>query len=517
MAPPRRALAPPVADAAPRRAVDPLIVLLTASTGCALTVLDTNIVAIVLPTIARDLGASFADIEWVISSYVLCFAALLMPAGAIADRFGRRRVFLVGIALFALASVLCGLARSPASLYLARAFQGVGAAFLLAPALAIIAHAFHEEGARNRAWAIWGGMMGLTMVLAPLIGGIIVDLVGWRWAFDINAPICAALALAVLRFVPESRDQAARRLDPAGILLFSVTMFGMTSGLINGQAYGWGSAPAVASFGVGGGGLLAFVIAERAQARPMLDLKLFRTPRLIGAVLAMFAYAGCAQVMASLLPLFLQNGLGQTPLHAGFDMLPFAGAMLVFPYVGRVIGRRATSGQILTLGLSVAAAGGVLTSWGAHLGSMGVSMAGMLVLGSGGGLLNGETQKAIMSAVPRDRAGMASGISTTARFSGILMGFAVLSGVLATTVRGSLATAACGAGAGCDHARRFADAVVSGDLSRAVAGLAGPARALAVAQAHAAYSGGFAAAMATAALGAGLSALLVAVLMRRRS
>lgn len=511
---PRRHLAPAAAGA-PRRAASPLIVLLTASIGCTLTVLDTNIVAIVLPTIARDLGASFADIEWVISSYVLCFAALLLPAGAIADRYGRRRVFLVGIGLFALASVLCGAAQSAASLYLARAFQGVGAAFLLAPALAIIGHAFHEEDARNRAWAIWGGMMGLTMVLAPMIGGVIVYALGWRWAFDINAPICAALALAVIRFVPESRDQDARRLDPAGIVLFSLAMFGMTSGLINGQAHGWGSAPAVASFAVGVLGLLAFVIAESAQKRPMLDLKLFRTPRLIGAVLAMFAYAGCAQVMASLLPLFLQNGLGQTPLRAGFDMLPFAGAMLVFPYVGRVIGRRTASSAILTLGLSVTAAGGVLTSWGAHLGAMAVSMAGMLVLGSGGGLLNGETQKAIMSNVPHDRAGMASGISTTARFSGILMGFAVLSGVLATVVRGSLANSACGAGAECDHGRRFADAVVSGDLSRAVTGLAGPARALAVAQAHAAYSGGFSTAMAIAALGAGLSALLVHLLMRR--
>ena len=155
-----------------------LALLLTASTGCAMTVLDTNIVAIVLPTIARDFSASFADIEWVVSTYVLCFAALLLPAGAIADRFGRRRIFLAGIALFALASLLCGLAPSARLLSLARALQGMGAAFQLAPALALIGHGFHGEAERNRAWAIWGGIMGLTMVLAPVLGGLIYLFVG---------------------------------------------------------------------------------------------------------------------------------------------------------------------------------------------------------------------------------------------------------------------------------------------------------------------------------------------------
>jgi MFS family permease len=169
-----------------RRAVGPNLILFTASTGCTLTVLDTNVVAIVLPTIARDLGAGFADIEWVISTYILCFASLLLPAGAIADRFGRRKVFLIGISIFALAPFLCGLAPSAPLLYLSRAVQGVGAAFLLAPALAIIGHTFHGEIERNWAWGIWGGMMGFTMALSPVVGGVIVYVLGWRWAFNIN-------------------------------------------------------------------------------------------------------------------------------------------------------------------------------------------------------------------------------------------------------------------------------------------------------------------------------------------
>jgi EmrB/QacA subfamily drug resistance transporter len=495
-----------------RRAVNPLFVLLIASTGCTMTVLDTNVVAIVLPTVARDFRASFADVEWVISTYVLCFASLLLPAGAIADRFGRRRIFLIGIGAFAVTSLLCGLAPSAMALYLARALQGASAAFLLAPALAIIGHSFHGEAERNRAWAIWGGLMGLTMVLAPIIGGVIAYALGWRWAFHINVPICALLGVAAALFITESRDADARRLDPAGILLFTASMFGLTWGLINGQAHGWTSASAMTGFIGGALAVGMFVIAERAQDRPMLDLLLLLNPRFVGAVWAMFAYAACAQVMASMLPLFLQNGLGRTALEAGFAMLPFALAMLAFPYVGRLLGRHLSPSGVLTAGLVVVGLGNAWTGAGAYLGSWQVVVSGMLVLGSGGGLLNGETQKAIMSVVPRERAGMASGISTTSRFSGILLGFAMLSGVLATAVRGNLATTTCGDP--CRQNSRFADAVVAGDLPNAVAGLTGPARDIAIEHARSAFSGGFSMALMAAAAFALISSLAIYRLTR---
>ncbi len=497
-----------------RRAASPLFVLLTASTGCAMTVLDTNIVAIVLPTIARDFGASFAEVEWVVSTYVLCFASLLLPAGAVADRFGRRRVFLFGIALFAIASLLCGLAPSAAALYLARAFQGVGAAFLLAPALAVIGHSFHDEGERNRAWAVWGGIMGLTMVLAPIIGGLIAHTLGWRWAFHVNVPICGALAVAVLS-IEETRDRNARRLDPSGIFFFATTMFGLTWGFINGQAYGWGSLNALSGFVAGISSLLIFILVESRQERPMLDLGLFRNSRLVGGVWAMFAYAACAQVMASLLPLFLQNGLGIAPLEAGFAMLPFALAMLVFPHIGRLFGRRVGAARILAAGLFIVAAGNGLTGWGAALGSWTIVAMGMLVVGSGGGLLNGETQKAIMSVVPRERAGMASGISTTSRFSGILLGFAVLSAVLATSVRRLLLPADCLEEA-CRQSSEFVEAVIAGDLPQAVAGLRGQELEYAIAQARSAYSIGFSTMLVAAALIAAASAAAVLYLFERR-
>lgn len=493
------------------RHVNPLFVLLTASVGCALTVLDTNVVAIVLPTIAREFKASFADIEWVISTYVLCFASLLLPAGTIADRFGRRRVYLVGIASFAIASLLCGLAPSAPALYLARALQGISAAFLLAPALAIIGHSFHDAQERNRAWAIWGSIMGLTMVLAPIIGGLIASTLGWCWAFYINVPICIFLAGAVFILIEESRDGAARKLDPAGIVLFAASMFGLTWGLINGQAAGWTSWNALGGFIGGGLSAGAFIAVEQAQARPMLDLRLFSSPRFLGAVWAMFAYAAAAQVMASMLPLFLQNGLGQSALQAGFDMLPFALAMLVFPHVGRFLERRLSSTGILTTGLLLVAVGNAITAWGAHSVAWHVIMSGMIVLGSGGGLLNGETQKAIMSAVPRERSGMASGISTTSRFSGILLGFAMLSGVLATMVRSWVRAFGCGV---CQRPSTFADAIVAGDLPGALIGLSGSARTTGLEQARQAFSHGFSLALLTAAVFAFISSVMVYTLMR---
>ncbi len=487
-----------------RRTANPLLILLTASTGCALTVLDTNVVAIVLPTIARDFQASFAEVEWVISTYVLCFASLLLPAGAIADRFGRRRIFLIGIAAFAVSSLLCGLAPSAMALYLARALQGMSAAFLLAPALAIIGHTFHVEAERNRAWAIWGAIMGLTMVLAPVIGGVIASTLGWRWAFHINVPICILLATAAILLIEESSDVQARRLDPAGIVFFTASMFGLTWGLINGQAHGWTSFNALIGFVCGALSLGAFVIAERMQARPMLDLQLFSNARFVGAVWAMFAYAAAAQVMASMLPLFLQNGLGRSALEAGFSMLPFAVAMLLFPHVGRLLGSRFTSRGILSLGLVLVGVGNAVTAAGAHLGAWSTVMIGMLVLGSGGGLLNGETQKAIMSVVPRERAGMASGISTTSRFSGILLGFATLSGILATVVRSQFV----------DQSPAFGDAVVAGDLPNAVAGLTGSARETAIEHARIAFSHGFSTALLAAAIFALASSLVIYKLMR---
>jgi EmrB/QacA subfamily drug resistance transporter len=489
--------------------------LLIASMGCAMTVLDTNVVGVVLPTVARDLNASFADVEWVISAYVLCFAALLLPAGSLADRFGRKRVFLSGIALFAAASLACGLAPSAATLYVARAVQGVGAAFLLAPALAIIGHAFHNESERARAWAVWGGIMGLTMVVSPLLGGMINAWLGWRWAFTINMPICAVLATGVVKIIDESRDPTPRTLDLLGIALFAAAMFSVTWALILGPERGWTSAGVSLRACVGVLLFSAFVIVERRRAHPMLDLRLFRSMPFVGAVVAMFAYAASAQVMASLLPLFLQNARGVSALGAGVGMLPFAVAMLLLPQLGRKLAQYVTPHQILTLGLAVVACGNLAMMGAAHSGNRAWLMVAMAILGSGGGLLNGETQKAIMGTVPRDRAGMASGISTTSRFTGILLGFSGLGAVLAEGVRSALAT-------GMAHARvpvvpGFAERVMAGDFERAFGLYPATLSSVLTNVAKSSYGNGFSHAFVAAAMVSATAAVIVLISMRRIS
>lgn len=442
-------------------------VLLVASMGCAMTVIDTNIVGVVLPTIARGLDATFADMEWVIGAYVLCFSSLLLPAGSLADRFGRRRVFLFGIALFALASLACGAATTSLILNIARALQGVGSAFLLAPALAIIGHTFREPQARGRAWAIWGGMMGITMVLAPLAGGIISAYFGWRWAFYINIPICLLLAMAVLRTIEESRNPAAGKPDVHGISLFIAAMFSLTWALILAPEHGWGSPEVMGRFIASAWFFLFFALVERYKAQPMLDLRLFRSMPFIGAVLAMFTYAATAQVMTSLLPLMLQNVEGKTALASGVGMLPFALAMLLFPMVARWMAHRMAARWILAAGLGLVGVGNLIIASGVLAQWPWLVITGMAVLGSGGGILNGETQKAIMGTVPHERAGMASGISTTARFSGILQGFALLGAILAGHTRHVLTSTM--QASNLPVRDDFITQVVAGDVQRALA------------------------------------------------
>lgn len=409
-----------------------LPMLLITSIGCALSLVDTNVIAIAVPAITQHFEAEAAPSQWIISAYFLSFAAALLPAGAIADRHGRRRAFLFGVVGLAVASLFCVFATTILWLNLFRGMQGVMTAFVVAPALALIGHRFHGQAERNRAWAIWGGIMGITMVITPVAGGVLVQKLGWQWAFLVNIPICIALAGGAIAYVEDSRDPTRGRLDPAGIILFATSMFGVSWGLISGQAQGWISASALAGFATGALGMAAFIIAERVQTQPMIDLALFRSPSFIGAVWTMFAYAGSAQVMASLFPIFFQNGIGLSTTTTGLAMLPFGVAMLIFPYLGARLGRRLPLHAILAIGFSTVAIGNIIAGYGVFTGQGHILFPGMFVIGSGAGLLNGETQKAIMMTIPRDQTGIASGISTTARFTGMLMGFAALNAVIAT-------------------------------------------------------------------------------------
>lgn len=488
----------------------PVWVLMTASAVCSLIVLDTNIVAVSLPAIARSLNAGFADLEWVVSAYMLAFAACLLPAGSIADRWGRRRTMLVGLVGFILASLACGAAETTTAMNIARAIKGVGSALLLTSALAVIGHTFHEERERMRAWSFWGGCMGLAMTIAPVFGGIVTAWLGWRWIFYLNLPIGLLLLTLVWRCIEESRDPQAARLDPLGSLCFSAGLFGVIWALIGGSEAGWTSTATLGRAGAGVLLLMLFIVVEMRQQRPMVDLALFRSPRFIGAVLAMFGYATSAQVMMTFLPLYMQNAFGYTSVGAGLAMLPFAISMVIWPRIGPWLGRHLPMHGVLVLGLVLVGIGNAVTALAAPTLYYGWVALGMLVTGAGAGLLNGDTQKNIMACVPRTRTGMASGISTTTRFTGIVLAVGGLGGVLATRTRAMLDSGTAPADAD------FVQRVLSGDALQATLALPPALRDSALALARDSFAHGFASLLGAAAIVALLSALAVHLLMREQ-
>src|SRR4051812_15498454 len=275
--------------------------------------LDITVVNVALPYIERDLGSSFEDLQWVVDAYTLTLAAFLLTAGSVGDRIGRRRVFLVGLGVFTVASALCGLAGTPLVLNLARGLQGVGGSMMFATSLALLASAYSGRD-RGTAIGIWGAAIGGAVAVGPLIGGVLVDGIGWEAIFYVNVPIGAYAIFLTLRRVEESRDPQAGGADWIGTVTFSAALFLLVFGLIRGNAENW-NAGVVACL-VGAGLLLAaFVLVERRVRYPMLDLTLFRKPSFGGASIAAFVLSGAMFAMFLYLTLWVQNILGYTALE----------------------------------------------------------------------------------------------------------------------------------------------------------------------------------------------------------
>ena len=480
-----------------------------------LIMLDSNIVAVSLPSIARDLHGEFTDVEWVVSAYILPFAALLIPAGALADRLGRRRMLLLGLSIFTLASLLCGLAPNLSVLNGARALQAVGAAFQLSASLAVIAHGF-QASERSRVYAIWGTVMGIAPSLGPIVGGLVTSYLGWRWAFLINLPLGVGLISLVVTSVDESRDPNVERLDLPGIFLFGTGLFSIVWALIGANSVGWESASTLVKLAIGALLLVAFVFAERLHQRPMIDLSLFRDRTVVGAAISMLGYAAAAQVMMTLLPLYLQDAFGHSPAKAGLAMIPFALPLLIGPSVGGNLATRMSSRAILSFGLGLVALGDIILAstifvdlgyWAAAI--------GMVITGSGAGLLNSETTKAQISAVPPERAGMASGIAGATRFIGITFGLAGLGAVLVAVAEGSLSRlgSLLVPGQAVDwHALSLR--VMGGDARGGLSALPAETSSAIEQAVRTSVTHGFAAALAVGAIVAGISSALSWLLIR---
>lgn len=453
----------------PLRAVSARTQLLIIALISSLVMLDSNVVAVALPTIARSLNADFTDVQWVITAYVLPFAALLLAAGSLGDRIGRRLAALIGLAVFGAASLACGLALSPTMLNIARAVQGVGASLVLTASLALINHNF-AGAERAKAFAFWGASLGIAITSGPIIGGVIASTFGWTWAFLINVPICSALFVAAIIAIPESRDPDATGLDYAGIATFSAGLFLVTWAVIDGNALGWLSTP-ILWRALGGAALLVlFARIELRQPRPMLDFAIFNSRHFIGTVFAMVGYAAGAQVMIFYLPLYLQNAFGFSPMVAGIAMLPFALPMFVVPRLSMHLGWLPRN--LLVAGLAVTASANLGMAWLSMAQSTYLPFAvTMTVAGIGAGVLNGDTAKALQGALPANRSGVASGIGATTRFVALLFGVAGLGALLVGATGSRFALSVEESGIGAATATAAAKRFSAGDVSGALAAL----------------------------------------------
>src|SRR4051794_28223746 len=406
--------------------------------------LDVTIVNVALPYIERDLHAGFADLQWVIDAYALTLAALLLTAGSIADGIGRRRVFILGLGIFTVASALCGLAGSPLVLNISRALQGIGGAFMFATSLALLASAYQGRD-RGTALGIWGATTGAAVAVGPLVGGVLVEWIGWQAIFFVNIPIgIAAVALTLAR-VAESRDPGHARVDWPGTLTFSGALFALVYALIRGNAEQW-SAPIIACLAGAVVLLVAFVVVERGSEHPMLDLSLFRKPAFVGASTAAFVLTASMFAMFLYLTLYMQNILGYSALQSGLRFMPVTLlSFLVAPVSGKLAERIGVR-WLIGVGLMLVGLGLLLMS-GLRAGDDWTALlAGFLFAGGGVGMVNPALATAAIGVVEPRRSGMASGINSTFRQVGIATGIAAWGAIFQHVVGSEFARVAAAAG-----------------------------------------------------------------------
>jgi EmrB/QacA subfamily drug resistance transporter len=397
--------------------------LIAVCVGIFMLLIDITVVNVALPQIQRSLHSGFSDLQWVVNAYALTLAALLLTAGSIADLVGRKRVFAIGLMLFTAASLVCGLSGTALTLNLARAVQGIGGAIMLATSLALIAQAFRGRD-RGTAFAAYGAVVGAAVAVGPLVGGALTSGIGWRWIFFVNVPIGIGAAVLTLTHVAESRDPDATGVDWLGLTTFSGALFLFVYALIEGNDKGWGSAEILGCFAGAFVLLVAFLVAELRQQRPMFDLTLLRRPAFAGASLVAFAMSGSLFALFLFLTLFIQNVIGYGPFQAGLRFLPLTvPVLLVAPIAGRATVRVPVR-LILGLGLVLVAVGLVLMS--GLSGSSGFThlLPGFIVGGIGVGVVNPAIAATAVGVVPHNRSGMASGINNTFRQVGIATGIA---------------------------------------------------------------------------------------------
>ncbi len=397
----------------------------------AMLMLDIAVVNTALSRIAEDLDTDVSGLQWVVDAYTLALATVVLTAGSLADRFGRRRLFQWGLAGFTLASVACAAATDITALNVARALQGVGAAVMFATSLSLLAAAFRVEE-RAKAFAAYGAVIGAAFAFGPLVGGALTSGLDWQWVFIVNVPVGIACMVATARFVGESRDPAAPKVDVPGQLALTGGLFLLVLGLLRGNEDGWTSTPIALELGGAALLLAAFVAIEARVAHPMLPLRLFRDRDFTGAQIAAYAISGSWFAIFLYSTLYLQQVLGLSAIEAGLVYLPATIANFVVAGASVQLGDRVEPRVMISGGLALVAVGMALCTFAAVDSSWVVLLPGMIVGMVGTGLFNPALANLAVGAVPVEQSGLASGVNDTFRQAGIAVGVAALGALIPT-------------------------------------------------------------------------------------
>ncbi|MFF9620384.1 MFS transporter [Streptomyces griseosporeus] len=416
-------------ELSPRRR---LLVLAICCMSLLIVSLDNTVLNVALPSMQQDLHATTSGLQWTIDAYTLVLASLLMLAGSTADRIGRKRVFMAGLIVFTAGSVLCSLAPGLSWLVAFRMVQAVGGSMLNPVAMSIITNTFTDPRERARAIGVWGAVVGISMAAGPLVGGLLVESVGWRSIFWVNLPVGLAALVLTLRCVPESRAPRARRPDPVGQVLVIALFGALTYAII--EAPESGAAHVLPFAAVAAAALLALLLYEPRRPEPLIDLRFFRSAPFSGAtVIAISAFAALGGFLF-LSTLYLQNVRGLSALHAGLWMLPMAvPTFLCAPLSGRLVGSRGPRLPLLVAGVAMTASAVLFAAFEAQTSNV-TLFAGYALFGIGFGFVNAPITNTAVSGMPRAQAGVAAAVASTSRQLGQTLGVAVVGAVLASGV-----------------------------------------------------------------------------------
>ena len=449
--------------------------LVAVCVGTFMLLLDITIVNVALPDIQHALHSSFSDLQWVVDAYALTLAAFLLTAGSLADMYGRRLMYLVGLVIFTAASALCGFATSTLMLQLSRGLQGVGGAIMFAVSLALLADAFRGKE-RGIAFGIWGGVTGLAVAIGPLAGGLLTTGLSWRWIFFVNVPFgIAAVVIAALR-VSESRAPQASGPDWLGFVLFTVALASLVYGLIESSQRSFSDHLVVGCFAVAAVLLAAFVITELRISHPMFDLSLFKLPTFTGGSVAAFGVSASIFSVLLYLVLYLQDILGFSALGTGVRVMVMSGAILVTATLAGRLSSKVPVRLLIGPGLILVGVG-LLLMRGLNAGSGWTHLIpGMIVGGLGVGLVNPPLASTAVGVVTPQRAGMASGINSTFRQVGIATGIALLGTLFASQVKSAVQSRVAAVPGLAHQGPQIATAVQSGKVGTLIQALPAQAR-----------------------------------------